>query len=355
MRASTVSMVVIPILAVLFGYAYQRFDTQIASMVLKVEAWDRRWSAKLSWREIDADGTRYHYLAREPDVPAGSESLPLLIVPGLGMTAEESLAIVSRWKIPADKRVYLLEMPGCGYNNRAHDSRFRGTNLAEAGNFILAMVRALQLDRFDVYGYGYGAGILLHYFSLKQEAKSIRRALFINPLTFETVTDAFRNDWCQGSTCESPLFGWYDEHGYLETQRWRSVARPWLSAFTRLAVTRRRTNAHRRYWEQIARHVFYSQMPLNPRRLKRHAAPDLSALFLFGDKNQIVDPKAGRHLDALLDWERKPVEIVPNAGHFGVEGSWFRLRQETILDATAKRAQEFLFAEEGADSETADT
>ncbi len=261
------------------------------------------------------------------------------------MTAEQALDIVNKWTIPKDKTVYIFEMPGVGHNNRAHNSRFRGTNLAEGSQWLSNAVGALKLTRFDIYGYGYGAGITLHYFSMNDKATAIRRAVFINPVVFETISNDFRDSWCQTPNCESPIFAWYDEASYHVTNQWKSLGKPWFSAFTRNEVSARRNAGIKRYWEQITRHVFYSKMPLNPRRCKRHSSPDLKALFLFGKINRIVDPEKAATLDRVLEWPDKHFEVVEDAGHFGARGSFFALNSPTVFDLTSDRTSQFIFGD----------
>mmetsp|Transcript_7962 Transcript_7962/g.12906 ORF Transcript_7962/g.12906 Transcript_7962/m.12906 type:complete len:306 (-) Transcript_7962:118-1035(-) len=301
-------------------------------------------------KEANGPHDRNHfYFQRDRSAPGDRT---IVVLPELGMSAEEASSVMMvNWKsIPSDVTIVLVEWPGHGHNGRQGDTRFRGYNIPEAARWLHEFLQVLDMGSaqdLTIFGFGYGGGVALHYLNKHPDAKRILRYCLVNPIVFEILTENYMRNWCQTTSCEHPLLAWYDLESYYRAKDWESVSKPILSAIPKAKVRNRQSTTAQAYWEKINRHVYYSSVPLNKKRLKFHALPTsekTESLMFFGEINKIVDYRKTDVLkDMLPPWRNKTNLIIKHAGHLGYSSIF--PHPSTIFDVITNQVQEFLFKE----------
>mmetsp|Transcript_26853 Transcript_26853/g.37475 ORF Transcript_26853/g.37475 Transcript_26853/m.37475 type:complete len:306 (-) Transcript_26853:176-1093(-) len=301
-------------------------------------------------KEANGPHDRNHFYFQRDRTAPGDRTI--VVLPELGMSAEEASSMMMvKWKnIPSDISVVLVEWPGHGYNGRQDDTRFRGYNIPEAARWLHEFLQVIDMGSsqdLTIFGFGYGGGVALHYLNKHPDAKRILRYCLVNPVVFEILTENYMRNWCQTTSCEHPVLAWYDLESYYTAKDWESVPKPILSSISKAKVRHRQITFAQAYWEKINRHVFYSSVPLNKKRLKFHAlstSEKTESLMFFGEINKIVDYRKSDILkDMLPPWKNKTNIIVNHAGHVGYSSIF--PHPATIFDVITNQVQEFLFKE----------
>lgn len=326
-----------------------------------------KWGATLLKRKTDAyiEKVGLHYGSVR--LPSGEESwflerpgsakLPaLVVVPGFTMRAEDCAEWVNHLKVPDDRRVLILELPGHGRNfsidRGAGDVKFHPKDIA---NWFETIVLELSIDEMDIYSFSVGAGIVAaaymnsyvrgHY----PVRPRIRHAALLNPFLPETASEK-----CLRAAAAGDGFAWHKGEEYVNFLRnWLDVESH-LPGFIVEAVERERAEYPWNYWKDLSKQMSSDHNPiLGPRptywskpegdnREFDEEAARPKVIVVWGEQDKVTEfSKRQKLIDGLPFGVQ--LFAIPNCGHVGVVGH----STDTIVSVSAEQISAHFFGQNG--------
>lgn len=291
--------------------AFDHFGWKLGAFLLNMKFDGDTKKAGLSYRSVRLpSGEESWFLER-----AGSSTEPaLVLVPGFTTPAEHCSEWVLHLKVPAARRVIILDLPGHGRNRQAasHDVKFTP---AEIANWFATILPLLAADSVDIYAFSTGAGAAAAYVNRDKRGASgptVRHVALLNPFLPETMNDKIV------AAGGGKLFGWSKGGEFLDLlSNWLNVSAP-MPGFIVQAIEAERAEWPQNYWRDLGDALCSADAPLLEPRSDTQSEPEV--VVVWGEKDKVTDVSKSQALLSALPLNTKLVKLA-NCGHAGVDGS----------------------------------